>query len=231
MVLRRSTRLLVTIGVVAALLVAGGIAAASLLTRTTEVPAAHFDEPAAAPPHDTWQTVTDAVAKVSYDVPPDWELADAEESLTTSNGVKLGNLVDWGRYTCQGAEYGRAFTASGLAQPDRRPGKAAAELAAAVAADQYSDGHRTAAVNVGKPQPLSVEGGQGAVVQADATLPDSTDQCTGSKGTVTVVALATQAGNSVVVVAADAVPGAEEPTPLADPARLDAIVKSLRVVP
>ncbi len=69
------------------------------------------------------------------------------------------------------------------------------------------------------------------MVQADATLPDSTDQCTGSKGTVTVVALATQAGNSVVVVAADAVPGAEEPTPLADPARLDAIVKSLRVVP
>ncbi|MCE7007625.1 hypothetical protein LWC34_33100 [Kibdelosporangium philippinense] len=229
--MRRSTRLLVTLSVVAGLLVASGIAAAGLLSRTEERPAEYFDEPAAAAPHDTWQTVTDATAKVSYDVPPDWELADAEESLTTSNGVKLGNLVDWGRYTCQGAEYGRAFAASGLAQPDRRPSKAAAELAAAVAADQYSDGHRTAAVNIGRPQPLSIDGVQGAMVRAEATLPESTDQCTGSKGTVTVVAVSTQAGNSVIVLAADSVAGPEQPTPLADTARLDAIINSLRLVP
>ncbi|WP_173124532.1 hypothetical protein [Kibdelosporangium persicum] len=230
MVLRRPTRLLVTIGVVAALLVAGGIAAASLLSRGQDVPVEHFDVPSAATPHDTWQTVTDTAAKLAFDVPPDWELADEDESLTTSNGVRLGHLADWGRYTCQGAEYGRAFAASGLAQPDRRPAKAAAELAAAVAADQYSDGHRTAAVNVGRPRPLSVQGAQGVVVRADATLAEPTDQCTGSKGTVTVVALATQAGNAVLVVAADVTPGPQEPTPLADTARLDAIVKSLRVV-
>ncbi|ONI70447.1 hypothetical protein ALI144C_48235 [Actinosynnema sp. ALI-1.44] len=233
MVLRRPTRLIVTLGVVAMLLVAGGIAAASLLSRKNEAPAAPYDEPATAPSHDSWQRVTDTAAKLTFEVPPDWELADDDESLTTSNGVKLGHLADWGRYTCQGAEYGRAFAASGVAQPDRKPGRAAGELAAAVAADQYSDGHRTAAVKVEKPQPLAVDGAQGALVRAEATLPESgePDECTGTKGTVTVVALTTSAGNSVLVVAADAVPGRDEPTPLADPARLDAIVKSLRVAP
>lgn len=217
------------------LLVAGGIAAASLLGRKTEVPAEAYDEAAAAaPPHDSWQPVNDTTAKLAFDVPPDWELADEDESLTTSNGVKLGHLADYGLYTCQGAEYGRAFAASGVAQPDRKPGKAAAELAAAVAADQYSDGSRTASVKVERPQPLAVGGAQGAVVRAEATVPDAgdeTDECTGSKGTVTVVALPTAAGNSVLVIAADSVAGPDEPTPLADPARLEGIVKSLRVAP
>nr|CTQ92009.1 hypothetical protein [Kibdelosporangium sp. MJ126-NF4] len=220
------------LGVVAVLLVAGGIAAASLLGRKGEVPTEPYGEPAGAAPHDSWQAVSDTEAKLTFEVPPDWELADDDESLTTSNGVKLGHLADWGRYTCQGGEYGRAFAASGVAQPDRKPGKAAAELAAAVAADQYSDGHRTAAVNVGKPQSLAVDGAQGAMVRAEAALPqvDETDECTSSKGTITVVALTTAAGNSVLVIAADSVPGPDQPTPLADPARLEAIVKSLRVV-
>jgi hypothetical protein len=230
-VLRRSTRLLITLGAVAALLVVGGIAAASLLRRGAEAPAAHFDEPAAAAPHTTWQPVTDPATHLAYEVPPDWQLADQEESLTTSNGVRLGHLADWGAYTCQGAEYGRAFAASGVTPNDRKPARAAAELAAAVAADQYSDGHQTAAVKVAKAQPTTINGAQGAIVRAEATLPESTDPCASSKGTVTVVAVPTPAGNSVLVVAADATPGPEQPTPLAEPERLDGIVQRLRVAP
>jgi hypothetical protein len=231
-VLRRSTRLLITIGAVAVLLVVGGIAAASLLGRGAEAPAAHFDdEPATAAPHTSWQPVTDPATHLAYEVPPDWQLADQEESLTTSNGVRLGHLADWGPYTCQGAEYGRAFAASGVTPNDRKPGRAAAELAAAVAADQYSDGHQTAAVKVTKAQPTTINGAQGAIVHAEATLTGSTDPCASSKGTVTVVAVPTPAGNSVLVVAADATPGPQQPTPLAEPSRLDGIVRSLRVAP
>jgi hypothetical protein len=229
-VLRRSTRLLITLGAVAALLVVGGIAAASLLRRGAEPPAARFEEPASADPHASWQRVGDPATQLAYEVPPDWELAETDESLTTSNGVKLGHLADWGRYTCQGAEYGRAFAASGVTPNDRKPAKTAGELAAAVAADQYSDGHTTAAVKVGKPQLTTIDGAPAAVVRAEATLSEPTDQCAGSKGTVTVVALTTGAGNSVLVVTADSIPGPEQPTPLADPQRLDSIVKSLRVV-
>jgi hypothetical protein len=228
-VLRRSTRLLITLGAVAVLLVVGGIAAASLLRRGAEAPAAHLDEPAPPAPHASWQRVNDPATQLAYDVPPDWELAETDESLTTSNGVKLGHLADWGLYTCQGAEYGRAFAASGVTPNDRKPGRTASELAAAVAADQYSDGHQTAAVDIGKPQVTTIDGAPAAIVRAEATLSESTDQCAGSKGTVTVVALTTGAGNSVLVVAADATPGPEQPTPLADPERLESIVKSLHV--
>ncbi|MET0234547.1 MAG: hypothetical protein ABW224_07900, partial [Kibdelosporangium sp.] len=227
-VLRRSTRLFITLGAVAVLLVVGGIAAASLLRRGSTAPAALFDEPAATAPNTSWQEVTNPATQLAYQVPPDWELADQDESLTTSNGVRLGHLADWGTYTCQGAEYGRAFAASGVAPNDRKPGRAAAELAAAVAADQYSDSHQTAAVQVGKAQPATIDGTQGAIVRAEATLSKSTDPCASTRGTVTVVAVPTAVGNSVLVVAADATPGPQQPTPLAEPERLDAIVSSLR---
>lgn len=228
MVLRRSTRLLVTLGAVAALLVAGGIAAASLLSREHE-PAPEELNAQPAPALTGLITVTNPDARLAFDIPADWELADTEESLTTSNGVRLGHLADWGRYTCQGAEYGRAFAASGVAATDRKPGRIASELAASVAADQYSDGHQTAAVKVSKPQPMTANGVQGSVVHAEATLSGSTDHCAASKGTITVVAVPTPAGNSVLVVGADAVAGPEQPTPMAEPERLNSIVASLRV--
>jgi hypothetical protein len=227
-VLRRSTRLLITLGVVAALLVVGGISAASFF--------GHRDEPAhevaeASPPlRTTAHTITNDAAKLAFDIPDGWEPADEAEELTTSNGVKLDHLVDWGSYTCQGAEYGRAFVASGVAPTDRKPTRAASELAAAVAADQYSDGHQTAAVKLGKPQQMSKDGVDGAIVHAEASMPNSTDPCASSKGMVTVVALATSAGNSVFVVGADVTPGTEQPTPLADTGQLNDIVSSLRVI-
>jgi hypothetical protein len=227
-VLRRSTRLLLTLGVVAALLVAGGISAASLLShkdKTGPEPA----KPMAAAPLAQRHTVSNPEAKLSFDVPPDWELADEEETLTTSNGIKLGHLADWGSYTCQGAEYGRAFAASGVAPNDRKPGRAASELAASVAADQYSDGHQTAAVKVSRPQATTQDGAEAAIVQAEATLSESADRCAASKGTITVVAVVTPAGNSVLVVGADATAGPEQPTPLAEPEQLKSIVSSLRI--
>jgi hypothetical protein len=236
-VLRLPTRWLLTLGVVAALLVAGGIAAASLLGRSHTAEQTVDDaaprDAVAAPDPAGWQPVVNQDARLSYDVPPDWEVAPDDESLTTSNGVKLEHLADWGRYTCQGAEYGRAFAGSGVAQSDQKPGKAASELAAAIAADQYSDGHQTAAVKVSKPQPTSVRGVQGAIVHAEATLTDAADGCAGAKGTVTVVALATPAGNSVFVIGGDVAPGPEEPAPapLASPQLLTTIVDSLRVAP
>jgi hypothetical protein len=226
-VLRRSTRLLITLGAVVALLVVGGIAAASFFRHDSD-PAPEVAE--ASPPLRTdAHTITNDTARLAFDVPAGWEPAEEDEELTTSNGVKLDHLVDWGSYTCQGAEYGRAFVASGIAPTDRKPTRAAAELAAAVAADQYSDGHQTAAVKVSKPQPMSKDGAEGAIVHAEATLANSADPCASTKGTVTVVALATSAGNSVLVVGADVTPGPQQPNQLADQAQLDGIVSSLRV--
>jgi hypothetical protein len=229
-VLRRSTRLLITLGAVAALLVVGGISAASLLGPH---PATEPEVAEAAAPRMRAEahTVINAAAKLAFDIPPDWQPAADDESLTTSNGVRLDHLVDWGPYTCQGAEYGRAFAASGVAPNDRKPNRAASELAGAVAADQYSDGHQTASVKVDRAQPLTKDGVEGSIVRAEATLTDSTDRCAGSKGTITVVALPTSAGNSVFVIGADVTAGPEEPTPLADAQRIDSIVSSLRVAP
>jgi hypothetical protein len=228
-VLRRPTRLLITIGAVAALLAAGGISAAALLSHD-QAPGPELAE-AAPPQRMSALTITNPEARLAFDITADWEPAEDDETLTTSNGVKLDHLVDWGSYTCQGAEYGRAFAASGVGPNDRKPARAASELAAAVAADQYSDAHQTAAVKVSKPQPLSKDGAEGAIVHAEASLPTSSDPCAASKGTVTVVALPTSAGNSVFVIGADVTAGPQQPTPLADPEAVNTIVGSLRIAP
>ncbi|WP_132120398.1 hypothetical protein [Actinocrispum wychmicini] len=231
MVLRRSKRLLITIGAVAALLAAGGISAASLVNRHAPAEPEPRIVEAAPPMAPDTHTVTNPAAKLSFDVTADWEPADDDETLTTSNGVELDHLVDWGPYTCQGAEYGRAFAGTGVAPNDHKaaPGRIAADLAAAVAADQYSDGHQTAAVNVAKPQPLTVDGAQGATVHAEATLIRSGDPCAGVKGTITVIALPTSAGVSVFVIGADLTPGPQQPTPLLQADRVSTIADSLHV--
>lgn len=184
------------------------------------------DEPARTP---GWQVVRDRDAGLVYELPPDWTLADGGESLESSSGVRLGNLADFGPYVCQGAEYGRAFSGSGVARGDD-PAETAAELAAAIAADQYSDAGQTARVTLSPPTPVLRDGAHGTVVSADAEAAagDGADRCVSAKGTVTVVALPTPAGISVVVLAADTEEGAATSVPLADPRVLRAVVDSVR---
>ncbi|GAB3906486.1 hypothetical protein GCM10029964_103300 [Kibdelosporangium lantanae] len=230
MVLRRSTRLLITISAVAALLVAGGIAAASLFTRHATSQAEPEVYEAAPKLQPDVHQVANPEAMLTFDVSADWEPADDDETLTTSTGITLSHIVDWGPYTCQGAEYGRAFAGSGVTPAtDRKAAKVAADLAASVAADQYSDGDRTAAVRITKRQPLARDGVEGALVEAEATVPSSADPCAGTKGTVTVVALPTSAGMSVFVTGVDVTPGPEEPTPLLPADHVAVILASLRV--
>lgn len=233
MVPRRSTRLLISIGAGVALVAAGGITTATLVSGHAPAPS---DPPpgvfeAAPPLVPDMHTVTNPTASLAFDVRSDWEPADDDETLTTSNGVTLDHLVDWGSYTCQGADYGRAFAGTGVTPADRKNNinRTAADLAAAVAADQYSDGHQTAAVKVAKPQPVTVDGVQGVTVRAEATLTNSDDPCAGTTGMVTVVALPTSAGTSVFVIGADTTGGPQEPTPLLDQDRVSVITDSLRV--
>jgi hypothetical protein len=227
---RRSTRLLIAISAVAALLAAGGIAAASLFTRHATTPAEPEVYEAAPRPQPDLHQVANPEALLAFDVSADWEPADNDETLTTSNGVDLSHIVDWGPYTCQGAEYGRAFAGSGVAPAtDRKAGKVAADLASSVAADQYSDGDRTAAVRITKRQPVARDGVEGALVEAEATVPSSADPCAGTRGTVTVVALPTSAGMSVFVAGTDVTPGPEEPTPLLPADHIVSILASLRI--
>ncbi|WP_181399999.1 hypothetical protein [Actinokineospora spheciospongiae] len=174
-----------------------------------------------------WQVVVDGQAQLTYELPPEWALAEDTESLESSNGVRLGHLADFGTYTCQGAEYGRAFSGSGVAEGV--PADAAAELAAAIAADQYSDANQTARVTLSRATPVVRDGVRGSVVRADAeTTTDSADACAGVRGTVVVVALATGVGTSVVVLGADTVPGEALGPDTVEAGDLRAITDSVR---
>ncbi len=178
------------------------------------------------PVNQGWRVVLDPRARLSYEVPGDWVLAEDDQSLESSSGVRLGRLADYGTYLCQGAEYGRAFSGSGVAAGP--PERAASELAAAIAADQYSDASQTARVTVSRATPVVRDGARGVLVRADAEAAESGDQCVGSRGTVTVVALATPAGTGVVVVATDTEAGrARGPEPVAQ-ADLKKITDSVR---
>ncbi|WP_035306382.1 hypothetical protein [Actinokineospora inagensis] len=150
-----------------------------------------------------WQVVDDPLAGLRYEVPAGWSLAPESETLESSNGAVLSHLTDFGTYLCEGAEYGRAFTGSGRVDGD--PTKVATELAAAIAADQYSDGTQTAKVTLSRPTPLVRDGARGALIRADAEASEDedADKCASKRGVVTVIALAVSGGTSVVVVGAD----------------------------
>ena len=180
-------------------------------------------------PRQGWQLITNPAAVIGYQVPPDWQVADPEESLLSSNGVQLGHLADWGAYACQGAEYGRAFVASGLAGTNSLDGTANA-LAASVAADQYSDGAQTASVRLTAPTPVTASGAQGVLVRATAASTAGANQCTASEGTITVLVLPTRAGNAVLVIGADTVPGTEQPSQLARDDDVDRIAATLELL-
>ncbi|PPK67414.1 hypothetical protein V5P93_005554 [Actinokineospora auranticolor] len=174
-----------------------------------------------------WQVVEDGGSGVRYEVPPDWALAPEAETLESSSGTVLGHLTDFGTYLCQGAEYGRAFSGSGRVDGD--PADAAAELAAAIAADQYSDGSQTAKVTLSHPTPLVRDGARGTLVHAEAEVvaDDVADRCASTRGVVSVIALATAEGTSVVVFGADTDDRGED-VPLASSDDLRAIADSVR---
>jgi hypothetical protein len=211
--------------------VGGGIAGVALLgppdqpvVSTPPKPTATRPAEPVAPRTAGWQVITDPRASLTYEVPPGWTLAEGTESLESSSGVELGHLADFGPYVCQGAEYGRAFSGSGVTDGD--PRETAAELAAAVAADQYSDGSQTAKVQLSPPTPITRDGARGTVVRAAAKVGADTDRCAGTEGTVVVVALTAKVGTSVVVLATDtrATPTAE----LVSPATVRTITDSVR---
>ncbi|MGH3862094.1 hypothetical protein [Actinokineospora sp.] len=224
------------IGAISLAVLAGAIATVSTLgsadEHRTEVsepprPTATREAEPAVPTVPGWQVVTDETAALTYEVPPGWTLAEGTETLESSSGVELGHLADFGPYLCQGAEYGRAFSGSGLTHGD--PGDTATELAAAVAADQYSDGSQTAQVTLSPPTPITRAGARGTVVRADAAVTaESADHCASTKGTIVVVALSTAAGTSVVVLAADADTGSTPSAPLVSPDEVRTITESVR---
>ncbi|WP_424185528.1 hypothetical protein ACOBQX_27095 [Actinokineospora sp. G85] len=197
------------------------------LPSATSVVSTRTREPVPeAPVNGGWQVVLDPQARLSYEVPGEWVLAEDDQSLESSSGVRLGRLADYGTYSCQGAEYGRAFSGSGVAEGT--PDRAASELAAAIAADQYSDASQTARVTVSRATPVVRDGARGVLVRAEAESAEPGDQCVGLRGTVTVVALTTPAGTGVVVVAADTEAGrAQGPEPVA-PEDLKRITDSVR---
>lgn len=224
------------IGAISLAVVSGAIVAVSTLgsadEHQTEVsepprPTATREAEPVVPNTPGWQVVSDETAALTYEVPPGWTLAEGTETLESSSGVELGHLADFGPYLCQGAEYGRAFSGSGLTHGD--PGETAAELAAAVAADQYSDGSQTARVALSPPTPITRDGVQGVIVRADAEVTaESADHCASTKGTIVVVALSTGAGTSVLVLAADADTGSTPSAPLVSPAEVRTITDSVR---
>ncbi|WP_156893620.1 hypothetical protein [Actinokineospora enzanensis] len=174
-----------------------------------------------------WQVIDDPHAGLRYEVPPDWSPAPDTETLEASNGAVLGHLVDYGTYLCQGAEYGRAFTGTGRVDGD--PAKVATELAAAIAADQYSDGSQTAKVTLSRPTPVVRDGSRGTLIRAEATATDTdTDPCASDRGTITVIALATPAGTSVMVTGADTDDHNATNAPLAPAETLRAVTDSVR---
>ncbi|MBM7775888.1 hypothetical protein JOD54_006092 [Actinokineospora baliensis] len=196
------------------------LAAAVAVLATVAVLRSHEDDPdaphvTAVPPTRTrpaapaspnlpgWQVVDDDAAGLRYEVPSNWALAPETETLESSSGAVLTHLADFGTYLCQGAEYGRAFAGSGRVDGD--PAEVAAELAAAIAADQYSDGSQTAKVTLSRPTPIVRDGARGTLIRADAevTAGEVADRCASTRGVVTVVALATAAGTAVVVLSAD----------------------------
>jgi hypothetical protein len=229
------------IAVAALVLALAGIAIVTIDHSAEELaetaPATVPPPPAAAPPPagtpgdpDTdWQLITNPAAVIGYRVPPDWQVADPGESLLSSNGVQLGHLADWGTYACQGAEYGRAFVASGLTASNSLHGTANA-LAASVAADQYSDGAQTASVRLTPPTTVTASGTTGVLVRATASSTAGADRCTASEGDITVLALPTRAGTAVLVIGADTVPGTEQPSQLVRDDDIDRIADTLELL-
>ncbi|CRK58549.1 hypothetical protein [Alloactinosynnema sp. L-07] len=225
------------VGAISLAVVGGGIATVAMLAPADDgrTPVSALPQPTATRPADRaaprtpgWQVITDPTAAITYEVPPTWTLAENSESLESSSGVELGHLADFGPYLCQGAEYGRAFSGSGLTDGTTRD--SAAELAAAVAADQYSDGSQTAKVTLSNPTRITRDGLNGTIVHAAAevTADDIADRCASTKGTVVVVALTTKAGTSVVVLAADADTGSTPSAPLVTYEEVTAIAESVR---
>lgn len=231
-----------TIGAVALALAGTGIVTALVLGKPGPAPDDLLGPPpSSGPPSETgtpapeparnpgWQVIANPGAGLAHEIPGDWTVAAAPESLESSSGVRLDHLADFGTYACQGAEYGRAFTGSGTA-PGSSTADAATELAAAIAADQYSDGTQTARVTTSRPTPVVRDGARGTLVRAEAEAASDAvaDPCAGARGTVVVVALATRAGTSVFVVGADTLPGAQEPGPLVSEDQLRTIADSVR---
>ncbi|RLK62087.1 hypothetical protein [Actinokineospora cianjurensis] len=181
----------------------------------------------ASPSRAGWQVVDDADTGLRYEVPSEWALAPDSETLESSSGTVLGHLTDFGTYLCQGAEYGRAFSGSGRVDGD--PAEVATEVAAAIAADQYSDGSQTAKVTLSRPTPVVRDGARGTVIRAEAeVMADAVaDRCASTRGVVTVVALATSVGTAVVVLGADT-DDRGPAVPLADPDALRGITDSVR---
>ncbi|MDQ3405203.1 MAG: hypothetical protein M3548_17730 [Actinomycetota bacterium] len=221
-----------------ALTLAGSAIAAIVLVGPGDAPRTDLAITSPPPPTDTrtparepaenpgWQVIKDPEAGVGYEVPREWTLAEDSQTVESSSGVELHHLADFGTYLCQGAEYGRAFSGSGIAVGTDRE-ETASELAAAVAADQYSDGSQTARVTLSRPRPLIRDGVQGTLVRAEAEA-TAGDPCASTTGTVTVVALSTPAGISVVVVAADTDGGAQPDAQLVGEDTMDLIGDSVR---
>ncbi|HVK25320.1 MAG TPA: hypothetical protein VM677_28520 [Actinokineospora sp.] len=225
------------VGAISLAVAGGGIATMALIGPSDDqrTPVSALPQPTATRAADPavprtpgWQVITDHAAAITYEVPPTWTLAENTESLESSSGVELGHLADFGPYLCQGAEYGRGFSGSGVTND--KPGESATELAAAVAADQYSDGSQTAKVTLSRPTRITRDGARGTVVRASAevTADDVADRCASTKGVVVVVALMTRVGTSVVVLAADADTGSTPDAPLVTDEEVTAIAESVR---
>ncbi|MFE6507040.1 hypothetical protein ACFVDI_14435 [Nocardioides sp. NPDC057767] len=199
-------------------------------TPSTSSPSAPPPAPVApAPvPDGTWQPVTSAKDRMTYDVPPDWEPGPDTlagfESPTGEVTALMHGVAIYGDDWCDGNWH----TLVGFVTPGSISDKGTIEATAmhwAKAAAQ-DDGGSNPTGSLGEPRTVEVDGGRTAATAVTARAVPLSQSCPVPAIEVTVVSVPKPSGQALFVVVADR--GAEGSNPDAALAKVIASVRPAR---
>ncbi|RJQ82875.1 hypothetical protein D5S17_01320 [Pseudonocardiaceae bacterium YIM PH 21723] len=223
-------------------MVIGGVATtvARMSNPQNEPPAPQPSAPAGPPPVPTypsfspppniagWTQIRNQTAGLTYQLPPEWKLADAKaKSLLKDLGNQpLVGIANRSRYQCDGKSFDRG--ALGGASVLRTKGSAdsvAKDFATAWTTSIFSNPGRPAP-QLGTPTTVPLSGGPATLVSA-AVDTASDGKCLATKGTVTAVVLETPELYKVFVIGVDTAGGPDAP-PVPAASEVATIISTLR---
>lgn len=166
---------------------------------------------------------------LSYDVPAEWMQGD--EPLDSSLGLDFAGVARGPAYECGGQSFLRGVVASTVVSSPVPAESVASTTARVLAAEYYVQRDGAApAVAVGPARSIDVGGVPASLVEATAVT-GTDDGCLATDGVVKVLAVPLGSdGVAVLVVNGDVAGGPAGAPPNPDPATLDAIVASARLI-
>ncbi|MBW4720190.1 hypothetical protein [Saccharothrix obliqua] len=242
---KSNAKLWVVIGVVALLLVGGGLTAYFVTRPDESQPVAGTDTstPTTTKPTTTTKTSDRASCEAAkagwnclpveslsyrYDVPKAWTPNPQSAPVEGMDNVKLTGLTVYGVYECGGSRFNRGST-GGVVVPQTDLTTVAKDFAQKLGA-QYYQSAKNAEVKLSEPKPVKVPNGSRAQiegVQVDATITTSGSDCLASQGMVKVLVLKGTTGYHVFMANGDLAGGPATPKPATE-ADLQAMVDSVQ---